>query len=53
MSKAFLEEKLLTINAGDNVVRLLPPLIITEDEMNEACECINAACKNIRATEQI
>ena len=29
-------EKLLTITAGDNVVRLLPPLIVTEDEIAEA-----------------
>ena len=26
-------EKLLTVAAGDNVVRLLPPLIIGEEEM--------------------
>jgi acetylornithine/N-succinyldiaminopimelate aminotransferase len=27
---------LLTVGAGDNVVRLLPPLIITETEIDEA-----------------
>jgi len=27
---------LLTVGAGDNVVRLLPPLIITEAEIDEA-----------------
>src|SRR5262245_48882708 len=29
-------EKLLTVGAGDNVVRLLPPLNVTEDELSEA-----------------
>jgi acetylornithine/N-succinyldiaminopimelate aminotransferase len=30
------DEKLLTVGAGDNVVRLLPPLNVTEDELSEA-----------------
>jgi acetylornithine/N-succinyldiaminopimelate aminotransferase len=30
------DEKLLTVGAGDNVVRLLPPLNVTEDELGEA-----------------
>ena len=29
-------QKLLAIPAGDNVVRLLPPLIVDEDEIGEA-----------------
>jgi acetylornithine/N-succinyldiaminopimelate aminotransferase len=29
-------EKLLTVAAGDNVVRLLPPLNVSEDELGEA-----------------
>jgi len=33
---ACVEEKLLTVGAGDNVVRLLPPLNITEEEIAEA-----------------
>ena len=28
-----LEHKLLTIAAGDNVIRLLPPLIVTDDDI--------------------
>jgi acetylornithine/N-succinyldiaminopimelate aminotransferase len=36
--------KLLTIPAGDNVVRLLPPLIIDESEINEALQRLHAAC---------
>ncbi|MBM3544858.1 MAG: aspartate aminotransferase family protein [Alphaproteobacteria bacterium] len=35
---------LLTVQAGDNVVRLLPPLIVGEAEIDLACETIDAAC---------
>jgi len=34
----------LTAAAGDNVVRLLPPLIIGEAEMGEAVARIDRAC---------
>jgi len=37
-------EKLLTIAAGDNVVRLLPPLIVGEEEIAEALARIDRAC---------
>jgi acetylornithine/N-succinyldiaminopimelate aminotransferase len=37
-------QKLLTIPAGDNVVRLMPPLIITEAEAGEATSRLDAAC---------
>jgi acetylornithine/N-succinyldiaminopimelate aminotransferase len=40
-------QHLLTIPAGDNVVRLLPPLIITEVEIGEAMTRLDAACKAI------
>jgi acetylornithine/N-succinyldiaminopimelate aminotransferase len=30
------DEKLLTVGAGDNVVRLLPPLNVTDEELGEA-----------------
>jgi len=35
-----LEKNLLTVPAGDNVVRLLPPLIIGEQEVSEAIETL-------------
>ena len=38
------ERGMLTVQAGDNVVRLLPPLIIGEDEIDLACATIDAAC---------
>ena len=37
-------EKLLTIAAGENVVRLLPPLIVSEVEIVEALARIDRAC---------
>ena len=40
-------QKLLTIPAGDNVVRLMPPLIITEAEAGEAASRLDAACTAI------
>tara|TARA_R110002020_G_scaffold109430_16_gene253146 strand:- start:12663 stop:13865 length:1203 start_codon:yes stop_codon:yes gene_type:complete len=33
--------------AGYNVVRILPPLIITEAEVDEACRAIEAACRDL------
>jgi acetylornithine/N-succinyldiaminopimelate aminotransferase len=37
-------EQLLTVAAGDNVVRLLPPLIVTEDEIAESVARLDRAC---------
>jgi acetylornithine/N-succinyldiaminopimelate aminotransferase len=40
---ALRNEKLLTVAAGDNVVRLLPPLIVNEQEIAEAVGMIDRA----------
>jgi len=40
-------EKMITVAAGDNVVRLLPPLIIGEAEISEAVSCIDRACTRL------
>jgi acetylornithine/N-succinyldiaminopimelate aminotransferase len=37
-------EKMLTVAAGDNVMRLLPPLIISEQEMAEGIARLDRAC---------
>ncbi|MGL5737139.1 MAG: aminotransferase class III-fold pyridoxal phosphate-dependent enzyme, partial [Beijerinckiaceae bacterium] len=37
-------EKMLTVPAGDNVVRLLPPLTVSDDEITLAMQKIDAAC---------
>lgn len=36
VAAALRDEKLLTVGAGDNVVRLIPPLIVTPAELDEA-----------------
>jgi acetylornithine/N-succinyldiaminopimelate aminotransferase len=41
-------EGLLVIGAGDNVVRLLPPLIIGETEIAEALDKLARACEVLR-----
>lgn len=40
---AAIGEKLLTVGAGDNTVRLLPPLTASEDEIGEAVNRLSAA----------
>ncbi len=40
-------EKMITVAAGDNVVRLLPPLIIGEEEVSEAVARIDRACARL------
>jgi acetylornithine/N-succinyldiaminopimelate aminotransferase len=40
-------EKMITAAAGDNVVRLLPPLIVSEDEIAEAVRRIERACSRM------
>ena len=38
------DQKLLTVGAGDNVVRFLPPLIVTEAEIEESVQRLERAC---------
>ena len=40
-------QHMLTIGAGDNVVRLLPPLTLTEADALDAIQRIDRACTNI------
>jgi acetylornithine/N-succinyldiaminopimelate aminotransferase len=42
-------EKMLTVQAGDNVVRLLPPLIVGEAEIDVACTKLDAACVALKS----
>lgn len=49
---ACLEEGLLVIGAGENVIRLLPPLIITEEEVREAIERLEKACQRFETGQQ-
>ena len=40
-------EKMITVAAGDNVVRLLPPLIISEQEIAEGVARLDRACAKL------
>jgi acetylornithine/N-succinyldiaminopimelate aminotransferase len=51
VSGTLFAEKLLTVNAGGNVVRLLPPLIVTEAEIKEACAKIDSALARLNVTD--
>ena len=41
---ALRDHKLLAVGAGDNVVRLLPPLIVNQTEIEEAVQRLEHAC---------
>ena len=47
--EALRAEKMLTVQAGDNVVRLLPPLIVGEAEIDLACTNLDAACVALKS----
>jgi acetylornithine/N-succinyldiaminopimelate aminotransferase len=49
MQAAAVAEGLLTVAAGMNVLRLAPPLIITEAEADEAVELLDRACRRLAA----
>jgi len=40
-------EKMIAVSAGDNVVRLLPPLIVTEQEIAEGIARLDRACARL------
>lgn len=42
-------EGMLVPGAGDNVVRLLPPLTVSDEEIGIACEKIEAACRRLES----
>jgi acetylornithine/N-succinyldiaminopimelate aminotransferase len=46
---ALRDEKLLTVGAGENVVRFLPPLIVTEAEIEESVSRLERACVKLSA----
>jgi acetylornithine/N-succinyldiaminopimelate aminotransferase len=49
LQAALRAEKLLTVAAGDNVVRLLPPLIVSEAEIDDAVVRLERACAALTA----
>jgi acetylornithine/N-succinyldiaminopimelate aminotransferase len=45
-------ENMLTVAAGDNVVRLLPPLIVSEAEIAEGVARIDRACAKLASAQK-
>ncbi len=43
------DEHMLVVGAGDNVVRLLPPLIVSDADLDEAVDRISSACAALEA----
>ena len=46
--KRLMKNKLLTIRAAENVVRILPPLNVKKNELNQALKIIGKVCAEIR-----
>jgi acetylornithine/N-succinyldiaminopimelate aminotransferase len=46
--KKLMENRLLTIRAAENVVRILPPLNVKKSELDEALKIINKVCSQYR-----
>ena len=47
LQAAAMDQRLLTIGAGDNVVRLLPPLVVTDADIAEAVDRLDRACRSL------
>ena len=43
-----MDNKLLTIRAAENVVRVLPPLNVKKNELDQALKIINKVCSNLK-----
>ena len=52
LAAALMERKMLAVGAGDNVVRILPPLIAGAGEVDAAAEKIEAACGALEAARE-
>ena len=48
--RRLMDNGLLSVPAADNVVRLLPPLIVGEEEIDEAMEIIDRSCAELAET---
>ena len=49
LQAAAMDQHLLTIGAGDNVVRLLPPLVVTDADITEAVDKLDRACRSLES----
>ena len=45
--KKLMNNKMLTVKASENVIRLFPPLIVSKEELNQALKKIEEVCKEM------
>ena len=45
--KKLMENKLLTVKAEENVIRLFPPLIVSNKELDDAFSAIEKVCAEV------
>ena len=45
--KKLMNQKMLTVKAEENVIRLFPPLVVNNQELDEAIDKIEKVCKEI------
>lgn len=50
VNAALRDQKLLAVPAGDNVIRLLPPLTVSDEEIRDALERIRSAARKLSET---
>ena len=43
-----MDKKLLTIKAAENVIRVLPPLNVKKNELDQAIKIINKVCAELK-----
>ena len=43
-----MDKKLLTIRAAENVIRVLPPLNVKKNELDQALKTINEVCAELK-----
>ncbi|MEO1793697.1 MAG: aspartate aminotransferase family protein [Pseudomonadota bacterium] len=51
VSRAAMDEQLLTVGAGQNVLRLIPPINVSRDDLNEGLEKLGRAFAQVRAAQ--
>jgi acetylornithine/N-succinyldiaminopimelate aminotransferase len=49
LQSALVDLGMLTITAGDNVLRLLPPLVVTDSDIDAALDMLHKACAGLAA----
>ncbi len=45
--KKLMDHKMLTVKAEDNVIRLFPPLIVSNNELDESINKIEKVCEDM------